>query len=444
MHLILSAALTALLSASLALCGTTGTVFAAVDAGLDRTDYSTFWRSLEGDSPLSRQPGAALTDSTGAATGLSLDVQPYEAAATKLRQDGDRVGHLIIFGSAVKGLPAELSPQRLSSLLDRGTNILLALPPNASDVWRDFAREFEIDIADRGAEAVDHFEHDLDADHGSHTSLVLPLGSASTPFLSSSTAAGAPVLYRGALHSNGRSPLVHAILGVPSTTYSGQADLPLEDLRYYGGRAAAVSGFQARNNARLAIVGSLDVFTDVAASSPVRTESASYSQSGNSAFLDDLARWTFGLTGQRRVVSVQHGISGTELSNPVAYRVGDKVHYVLDLETSEAEAPEDLQLEVTMLDPHLRIPLVSHRVSERQQRFEAFFTLPDRHGVFTLRVDHRRPGWSNIESTTVVSITPPRHDEYERFIRGAAPYYGGALSVSIGLLAFVFFWIVQS
>jgi oligosaccharyltransferase complex subunit beta len=97
-----------------------------------------------------------------------------------------------------------------------------------------------------------------------------------------------------------------------------------------------------------------------------------------------------------------------------------------------------------MLDPHLRIPLTARRLSETRQRFEAKVTLPDRHGVFTLRVDHRRPGWSSIETATVISITPPRHDEYERFIRGAAPYYGGALSVSVGLLAFVFFWVAQS
>lgn len=97
-----------------------------------------------------------------------------------------------------------------------------------------------------------------------------------------------------------------------------------------------------------------------------------------------------------------------------------------------------------MLDPHLRIPLSSRRLSQTVTRYETTFIIPDRHGVFTLRVDNRRTGWSTVETATVISVTPPRHDEYERFIRGAAPYYGGALSVSLGFLAFVFFWVVQS
>jgi oligosaccharyltransferase complex subunit beta len=208
------------------------------------------------------------------------------------------VEHLIVFGSSTKGecpksvsscpihrslipgrvftagLPAELSPQRLSTLVNSGSNILLALPPNSSDVWRDFAREFEIDMADRGSQAVDHFGFDLDADDGSHTALVLSPSHAAAPFVTPSTQHGPPVLFRGALHSIGRSPLLQPILTVPSTTYSGQPGSQLEDLRYSGHRAVAVSGFQARNNARVSVVGSLDFLTDASANSPVRTETA--------------------------------------------------------------------------------------------------------------------------------------------------------------------------
>lgn len=111
---------------------------------------------------------------------------------------------------------------------------------------------------------------------------------------------------------------------------------------------------------------------------------------------------------------------------------------------SEAESPDDLQLEFTMLDPHVRIPLVRTQSLNNRQRYEASFVAPDRHGVFTLRVDHRRPGWANLETATVVSVTPLYHDEYERFILGAFPYYGGALSVSAGLLVFAVLWILQS
>ena len=105
---------------------------------------------------------------------------------------------------------------------------------------------------------------------------------------------------------------------------------------------------------------------------------------------------------------------------------------------------DDLQLDVTMLDPYLRIamsPVLTGPANTT--RFSSQFRAPDKHGVFTLRVDYRRSGWSYIKEESVVSITPPRHDEYPRFIGGATPYYLGALSVSVATLIFGTIWTLQ-
>lgn len=107
---------------------------------------------------------------------------------------------------------------------------------------------------------------------------------------------------------------------------------------------------------------------------------------------------------------------------------------------SAPSSVQDIQLEVTMLDPHLRIPLhpstdIAHR-STSERTYTATFRLPDRHGVFTLLVDHRRQGASWLESRMQTSITPLRHDEYERFIKGATPYYLTAGSVVLAWLVF--------
>ena len=106
---------------------------------------------------------------------------------------------------------------------------------------------------------------------------------------------------------------------------------------------------------------------------------------------------------------------------------------------------DGLQLEVTMLDPHLRVPLIpstalsSH--SSTNTTYTATFRLPDQHGVFTLLVDHRRQGMSWLEHKMQMSITPLRHDEYERFITGAWPFYATAASTVIAWLLFVGLWI---
>ena len=72
-------------------------------------------------------------------------------------------------------------------------------------------------------------------------------------------------------------------------------------------------------------------------------------------------------------------------------------------------------------------------------KFQAQFQAPDSYGVFKFRVMYRRPGYSVIHAETQVSIRPFKHNEYERFIFSAYPYYSSALS---GLLAFFVFVVV--
>lgn len=120
--------------------------------------------------------------------------------------------------------------------------------------------------------------------------------------------------------------------------------------------------------------------------------------------------------------------------------------YSLEIASSEPYQADDLQLEFGMLDPHVRtrLPATEADSTSNSTRYSTGFKVPDRHGVFTLRVDHRRPGWTRILDEIVMSVTPPRHDEYERFIGGALPFYTGAASVSAAFLLFIFLWSQQS
>ncbi|GAA5912928.1 hypothetical protein JCM5296_002528 [Sporobolomyces johnsonii] len=404
---------------------------------------------VDGLSKVRRSPIARvyLADpSDEADRGYELRVRSYEDAASELRQQGNTLDHLIIFASAAKHVPAELSPQSLYRLVESGINLLVALPPSASETWRDFGREFEVDTDDRGSQIIDHFNYDVALDDGSHSTIVVPLAAAPDPFVSAATRAGPPILYRGAAHAIGRLPLLTPILHAPSTSYSSDPDSALEDVRLAGTAAGLVTAFQARNNARVTFVGSTDIFTDSLIHAPVELpgSAASYPQSGNLAFLEDLTRWTFHETGVIHATAVEHRSAG-EAINPSSYRVGNELSYAIDIASSGTYPDDDFQLEFTMLDPHLRLPLRRTAATSGQTaRYETNFTIPDRHGVFTMRVDHRRPGWTNIEAKTVVSVTPPRHDEYDRFIQGALPYYGGALSVSAAFVMFVVLWTLQS
>ncbi|CEQ41782.1 SPOSA6832_03546, partial [Sporobolomyces salmonicolor] len=412
------------LSEALSTAGTSlGSVLAVVESPSSTPAFSSFWQSVED-------------------RGYELRVRSYEDAASELRQQGNTLDHLIVFASSVK----KLSPQSLYRLVETGTNLLVALPPSASESWRDFGREFEVDTDDRGSQIIDHFSYDVAFDDGSHSTIVIPLAAAPDPFVSAATRAGPPILYRGAAHAIGRLPLLTPILHALSTSYSSDPDSAVEDVRLAGTAACLVTAFQARNNARVTFVGSTDIFTDtlinapvelpgsaaslLATHSPTHSVQSSYPQSGNLAFLEDLTRWTFHETGVIHATAVEHRSAG-EAINPSSYRVGDELSYAIDIASSGTYPADDFQLEAA-------------ETSGQTARYEANFTIPDRHGVFTMRVDHRRPGWTNVEARTVVSVTPPRHDEYDRFIQGALPYYGGALSVSAAFVMFVVLWTLQS
>ena len=103
----------------------------------------------------------------------------------------------------------------------------------------------------------------------------------------------------------------------------------------------------------------------------------------------------------------------------------------------------DVQLEVVMLDPYLRLPLSNITATPNSTQFSTQYVAPDAHGVFSLRVDYRRSGWSFLDEKVVISVTPLRHDEYPRFIAGALPYYVSAIGVSLCFSIFVATWAVQ-
>ncbi|GAA5822972.1 hypothetical protein JCM3770_002484 [Rhodotorula araucariae] len=409
------------LGAFLAAPLTVARVLAVLDELSTTSTFAHLWQSLE-------------------ERGQQVVVSTPQDAAIQLRLEGNSIDHLIVFTPATKQLPAELSPQALARRLESGTNLVLVASPDTPELWRDFAREFEVEFDDRGQHVVDHFNFDPVGDDGSHSLLSVPIDQAPSPFTSSSTRAGPAVLYRGAGHTAGRHPLLSPVLRARSTAFVADAAsaAPPEDLRSTGTSIALVSAFQARNNARALFAGSFELFSD---------DLMGRADAGNLAFAGDLLSWVLQKTGQLRVVDLQYREVGSDRPQ-ASYRTGANLELEVTVATTPAYTADDLQVEFSMLDPHLRLPLsrtsMPTHPTDNVTTFEAAFVVPDRHGVFTLSIDHRRPGWSSLRVDKVISITPPRHDEYERFITGALPYYGGAASVSAAFLVFVVLWSLQS
>lgn len=215
--------------------------------------------------------------------------------------------------------------------MERGRNLFVVLSPQLSEYWRDFAREFHLEFDDRGHHAIDHFAYDEHLDDGSHTTLVVPLDASASPFVSESTRAGPPLLYRGVAHGYPRQPLLANILHASPTAFGADpssTDALTEETYLTGTSTGLVSSFQAKNNARVTFVGSLDLFSDQFVDAPVARVGGtacvdrfsrdgsqtllmligccSYPQSGNAAFNRDISSWTFHERGVLRVEQSAH------------------------------------------------------------------------------------------------------------------------------------------
>ena len=107
---------------------------------------------------------------------------------------------------------------------------------------------------------------------------------------------------------------------------------------------------------------------------------------------------------------------------------------------------KDLQLEAVMLNPYIRKTLESKPDSKSKSLksttvYTTRFQFPDTYGVFTLKVEYHRRGWSNLLASEIIVLKPYRHDEYERFIIGAWPYYSGVFSMMGGVIVFSGVWL---
>jgi len=203
-----------------------------------------------------------------------------------------------------------------------------------------------------------------------------------------------------------------------------------------------VTGFQTRNGARATWVGGVELFSDDFAKKHV----PGGEPSGNAQLSKDVAAWTFQEQLVLRIESVSHHkLGGSE--TPEVYTTNDQIVYNAHISKYDAATSSwvpysgilDLQLEFTMLDPHVRISLPP--VPDTPGTYSVTFRAPDRHGVFKFVIDHRRTGWTSLQSSTTVPVVPPRHDGYPRFLSAAWPYYTGAISTSIGFLLFSLLWL---
>jgi len=291
---------------------------------------------------------------------------------------------------------------------------------------------------------IDHFNYDVSDFDGDHT-LIVADDIINKPIIAS---VAAPILFRGVDQVlEEKNSLILPIVRAATTAYAYSPDDPVVDEPHSTGKQTVlISALQARNNARVLVSGSLEFFSDKFFTSSVQKytsggSSQKYDVSGNRDLANDLVAWTLKQKGVLRTSNLYHHKIDENVQGSV-YCVNDTITYSVDIEEWDGQKwvpykANDVQLEFVMLDPYYRVNL-QH---DGKGHFTTTFVVPDVYGIFTFRLNYERIGYTSISESRLVTVRPYRHNEYERFIVAAYPYYTSAFSMMFGLFVFSFFFL---
>jgi oligosaccharyltransferase complex subunit beta len=351
--------------------------------------------------------------------------------------------HLILFSPSVEEFGGSVDVEAITNFIDNGGNVLVAVNSNIGEPIKDVAMECGVEFDDEKTFVIDHFHYDI-SDKGKHTLIVAdPKNMIKAPMIVGSKEP-APYLFQGVgMVADPQNPLVLNVLRADSTAYSFNPDEAITEYPHAVGRnTLLISALQARNNARVVFVGSLDFFSDEFFTSAVQQSNNGkrYEKSGNQELAVSLSEWVFKQKGVLRGGKVTHHLKG-KTDTPQSYTIMEDVTYsiVIDELKDGKWQPfnkDDVQLEFVRIDPFVRTAL-----KPRNGKFQTDFKIPDVYGVYQFRVDYNRIGYTHLFSTTQISVRPLEHTQYERFIKSAYPYYVSAFSMMAGVFIFSFVFL---
>ncbi|ONH96736.1 hypothetical protein PRUPE_7G148700 [Prunus persica] len=309
---------------------------------------------------------------------------------------------LVLFSPTAHQFGGALDFQAVLDFVDSGHDLILAAGASASDLVRSIARQCGVDFdEDPSTVVIDHTNYAVLGTQGDHTLI------ASDDFIQSDVILGknkieAPVLFKGIAHS------------------------------------LSASNSLARNNARILISGSVDMFSNQLFKSAVQKAGSSkkYEKSGNEQFVTELSKWIFHERGHLKAVNVRHHKVG-ETDEPAIYRINDDLDYSIEIyewsgKSWEPYVAGDVQVQFFMMSPYVLKTLAT----DQKGLYHTSFKVPDVYGVFQFKVEYNRLGYTSLSLSKQIPVRPFRHNEYERFITTAFPYYGASFTTMAGFFIF--------
>ncbi|TVY36104.1 Dolichyl-diphosphooligosaccharide--protein glycosyltransferase subunit [Lachnellula occidentalis] len=455
MRWILSFLLLGLLAVVQAASSSGDKLLVVIEELAEKSKYSTYLGDLEG-------------------RGFKLTYESPKSDKVALFELGERAyDHLLILPPKSKGLGPQLTPKLLLDFINAGGNILLTLSSSHPTPSALVSLLLELDIhlpSDRTGLVVDHFNYDTISAAEKHDVLLVArpdaLRSDVKNFFVGDGKDGDVIAFpRGVGQTLGNtSPLLTPILRAPRTAYSYNPKEEVEGVEdpfAVGQQLSLITAMQARNSARFTVVGASEMLEDAWFDAKVKpsaglTGAASDKavKTANQAFAKEVTGWTFNEIGVVKVGKIEHHLDEGEtelVMNPKIYRVKNDVKYFIELSEYQWDkwvpfVPAEgdvIQLEFSMLSPFHRLPLTLSSTTPTSTIWTTSFKVPDQHGIFNFKINHKRPFLSNIEEKNTVTVRHFAHDEFPRSwaITGAWPWMAGIAVTVTGWVGFVALWL---
>jgi oligosaccharyltransferase complex subunit beta len=410
----------------------------------DKTSYTSFFGDLSGR-------GYDITYETPRSEELAL-----------FRLGEKNYDHILFLPTKIKGLGPNLTPNILVDFVNAEGNILIAQSSThtTSTSLASFLSQLDIILPfERTGLVVDHFNYDTVSASEKHDVLVLdgpkPVRTGAKPLLS--LGEGDVVAFPHTVgHALGAGQLLTPILRAPTTAYSYNPSeqgevLDPEELFGAGVQLGLVSAFQARNSARVVLLGSAESLQDKWFGAKVARLDGSKVPAANREFARKLSAWTFQELGVVRVNWVRHHLKDGDETAPELYIIKNDVTFAISLSEYafdswtplELDAADELQLEFSMLSPFHRLNLDLVSRTDDAAVYGTSFRLPDQHGIFNFRVNYKRPLLTYVDEKHTVSVRQIAHDEWPRsyVISAAWPWVSGIGATITGWLIFCGVWM---
>lgn len=368
-----------------------------------------------------------------ATIGKTIDVRPADSKSIELSFDGEYLyDAVVLLCPTAPKMERKLSVDSLIRFVDAGRNLFIAAGHGYSDYTSKVAASIGVDLDSKSNTLTDHQQVFKPLDDGTHT-FIRAGGLVKSKYLfGDESIAGEHIVFSGpgATLFTDNELVDNVIWGSGSCYSSDGATKPITKIpRAAGSGCLLAASVSTRVGSRAAYFGSFD-----ALSNKVFDKAGKKHEGAMTSFV----AWTLGHTGVLRTKNLVHSSidDSGELANE--YRVKDTIKFAIDVQVWDgpngiwtAYVADDIQVEFVMLNPWVRQRL--QYSGSPNGTYSAVIPVPDQIGVYKFNIQYFRPGVSPIVVSKVVPVRPYLHNEYERFIGMASPYYAASFSMLIGV-----------